>query len=264
MNPTPRLSVIIPTYNRPKLTERAARSVLEQPDPIGIELLVADDGSTDNTVEHLARAFPEPLRSGRMRLLNFEHSGDGGISRNRAVTKARGLYVAFLDSDDWWSSKRLTHLAPLLEQYDLLLEPQIPVPSGMDPLAASLHMNYWQTSSAVLRRAFFDEMGGFLAGNATMGFKWRSGFEDYDLWLRCLATLWRRNQRDRVKILDTHDVVVEPQAVGLGRVKLRQQMYREIVTLVRVARAVPPAYQPKLWRHVAGSVKGIFAPSRSN
>ncbi|HWR81916.1 MAG TPA: glycosyltransferase family 2 protein [Candidatus Deferrimicrobium sp.] len=93
------VSTIIPTYNRAELVVRAVNSALENSVP-GDEVIVVDDGSTDNTEEALAR-FRE-----RIRYLRILNSG-AGAARNHAVRLARNPLVALLDSDDEWLPGKL-------------------------------------------------------------------------------------------------------------------------------------------------------------
>jgi glycosyltransferase involved in cell wall biosynthesis len=93
------VSVIIPTYNRAPLVSRAVRSALAALSP-GDEVIVVDDGSTDQTEAALA-AFQE-----RIRYVRIPHGG-AAVSRNRGIVEARCPFVAFLDSDDEWFSDKL-------------------------------------------------------------------------------------------------------------------------------------------------------------
>lgn len=90
------VSAIIPTYNRGDLICRAVDSVLGQTYP-EVEAVVVDDGSTDDTSAVMARYAGDS----RVRYIKVEN---GGVSRARniALAAARGAYLAFLDSDDYW------------------------------------------------------------------------------------------------------------------------------------------------------------------
>ena len=88
----PQVSVVIPTYNRARLVERAVRSALDQ-DPAALEILVVDDGSTDETPEVLA-SFGERVRVHR------QDNAGVGAARNAGVQRARGELIGFLDADD--------------------------------------------------------------------------------------------------------------------------------------------------------------------
>ena len=97
----PLVSVIIPTYNRQQLVQRAIRSVLSQTFS-DFEILVVDDGSTDNTAV-VIQAFEDP----RIVYLNQNHSGLPAVARNTGIKHATGDYIAFLDSDDLWLPEKL-------------------------------------------------------------------------------------------------------------------------------------------------------------
>lgn len=95
----PSISVVIPTYNRSALVPRAVASALAQVEP-GDEVIVVDDGSTDDTDLALA-PFGDRIRF--MRCSN----GGAGAARNRGIREARRELVAFLDSDDEWMPGKL-------------------------------------------------------------------------------------------------------------------------------------------------------------
>ena len=96
------ISVVIPTYNRAGTVAAAVRSALEQRD-IPDEIIVVDDGSSDETRDVLA-AFGE-----RIIVIHQENSGVSG-ARNAGVSRATGVWVAFLDSDDVWYPERIAIL----------------------------------------------------------------------------------------------------------------------------------------------------------
>ena len=94
----PRISVVIPAFNRAHLVGDAIRSVLDQDRPAD-EIIVVDDGSTDETAA-VAAAFP-------VRVVRQENRGIGG-ARNRGIEESSGDLLAFLDSDDLWMPNRLS------------------------------------------------------------------------------------------------------------------------------------------------------------
>lgn len=97
----PLVSVVIPVYNRPELLVRSLRSVASQT-VRDLEILVVDDGSTLDIRPSLSQ-----LDDPRIRLL--QHPNRRGVSsaRNTGMDAARGQYVAFLDSDDYWRDRKL-------------------------------------------------------------------------------------------------------------------------------------------------------------
>jgi glycosyltransferase involved in cell wall biosynthesis len=105
----PRVSIILPCYNRAHLLERAVASVLSQ-DFTDFELLLVDDGSTDDTPALVSR-FSDP----RLITLRREQGGPAA-ARNSGLSRARGEFVAFQDSDDVWLPGKLTRQLAALEQ----------------------------------------------------------------------------------------------------------------------------------------------------
>src|SRR5258708_17351459 len=96
------ISVVIPTRDRwPLLESRALRSALEQED-VDHEVIVVDDGSTDETSERL-----EGLGDPRLRAVRLNRSGGMAHARNAGIETALGTWVAFLDDDDVWSPCKL-------------------------------------------------------------------------------------------------------------------------------------------------------------
>lgn len=98
-NPT--VSAVIPTYNRAHLVGRAIQSVLNQTYQ-DFEIIVVDDGSTDNT-EEVVKSFNDP----RIRYIRHDQNRGGSAARNTGIKMARGEYIAFQDSDDEWLPEKL-------------------------------------------------------------------------------------------------------------------------------------------------------------
>jgi glycosyltransferase involved in cell wall biosynthesis len=186
---TPRISIILPTYNYGNFLGGALRSVLAQTYP-DLELLVIDDGSTDDTA-HVVAPF---LADGRVRYLRQPNRGPGA-ARNRGIDQAHGEFIAFVDADDRWLPTKLEKQIALFEaQPDLGLiytrrlvidaegwqlawrEP--PMYRG-HVLPQLFRDNFICFSSTLVRRAALVEVGGFSsdAGHS----------EDYHLLLRLTA-----------------------------------------------------------------------------
>lgn len=180
------ISVIIPTFNRAKLTVEALRSVLDQKDvPEEVEIIVVDDGSTDNTGEELAGVAENIL------YVRQEHSGVSA-ARNHGISISRGEWIAFLDSDDLWlpgklcAQMRFFHHHPrifLCQTNEIWIRNGRRInprkyhrkPSGYC-FSLLLERCLVSPSAAVVHRRVFDLVGLF---DETL-----PACEDYDLWLR--------------------------------------------------------------------------------
>lgn len=102
----PKISVVIPTYNRASLLQRTIASVERQSLP-PIEILLIDDCSTDDTRQKVATISSTiPIVYERL-----AKNGGGAVARNAGIRLAKGDYVAFLDSDDEWEADHLRTLA---------------------------------------------------------------------------------------------------------------------------------------------------------
>lgn len=111
MSPAPLISVVIPVFNRAWCLERAVRSVLGQ--SLGdLEIVVVDDGSTDDLQTVLAR-----LSDARLRVIRHERNLGPASARNTGIRNAHGGYIAFLDSDDEWLPTKLERQHVLLEAH---------------------------------------------------------------------------------------------------------------------------------------------------
>lgn len=108
-NEIPRVSVVIPTYNREKWISKAIDSVLAQT-YTGLEIIVVDDGSTDQT-RQLIDNYGDRVR--------YIYQRNTGVSsaRNRGILEARGEWIAFLDSDDEWLPEKLESQLDLADRY---------------------------------------------------------------------------------------------------------------------------------------------------
>jgi len=95
------VSVVIPTYNRATILKETIKSVLSQTYR-NFEVIIADDGSTDNTKE-----IVQSFKDNRISYIWQENSGTPAAARNTAIKNAKGEFIAFLDSDDLWFPKKL-------------------------------------------------------------------------------------------------------------------------------------------------------------
>ena len=105
----PKVSVVIPTYQRAVQVQDAINSVLAQTFS-DLEVIVVDDGSSDGTGQILSEIFGDRIR--------YYAQANQGVSaaRNRGIAEARGEWIAFLDSDDRWEKDKLEWQLKALEQ----------------------------------------------------------------------------------------------------------------------------------------------------
>lgn len=106
----PRISAVIPLYNKRAYVERAVASVLQSGYPAH-DVIVVDDGSTDDGPQRV-RAMGDP----RVRLIRQPNAGVSA-ARNRGISEAGGDYVAFLDADDYWTPEYLPAIADLIARF---------------------------------------------------------------------------------------------------------------------------------------------------
>ena len=187
MNPfsaTPKVSVILPTYNRGWIVREAIDSVLDQ-SYTDVELIVVDDGSTDDT-----RAILDEY-GGRLTVIRQVNMGVSA-ARNTGIRAATGELIAFLDSDDYWISGKLDRQVDYFirnPQMMICQTEEIWVRRGKRVNAKKKHrkqsgmiFHYClplcliSPSAVMMRRQLFDRVGLFDERLPAC--------EDYDLWLR--------------------------------------------------------------------------------
>jgi len=178
------VSIIIPTYNRALFLKRAIDSVYSQSFR-DFEVIVVDDGSTDETVK-LAGKYDS-----RLRYMYISHSGVSK-ARNTGITNAKGKWISLLDSDDYWLSKKLEKQVDYLKKnkiYTVCHTDEIWIRNGKRINQGKRHKKYegWffypslelcliSPSSIMIHRDILSEVGLF-----DESMPW---VEDYDLWLR--------------------------------------------------------------------------------
>jgi glycosyltransferase involved in cell wall biosynthesis len=106
----PKVSVVIPTYNRADKVQNAVKSVLAQT-VTDIDVIVVDDGSSDGTEKVLGETYGDRIH------YCFQKNQGVSAARNRGITEARGEWIAFLDSDDLWEKDKLEWQFKALERF---------------------------------------------------------------------------------------------------------------------------------------------------
>ena len=177
------VSVVIPTYNRYTLLKRAIDSLLTQTHPVD-EIIVVDDGSSDNTKD-IQKDFPEII---------YIYQENRGVStaRNVGIQRAKNEWIAFLDSDDEWHQEKLQKQVAFHQNNpDILMSytaekwvrdgKVVKIPKkyrkiGLDAFVENLSYCNIAPSSVLLHRRLLEKVGLFDESLEVC--------EDYDLWLR--------------------------------------------------------------------------------
>ena len=181
---SPKVSVIVPTYNRADRLERALNSIVSQTYQ-DFELIVVDDGSTDKTSQ-LMKSFP------KAQYLYIKKNSGVSKARNIGLAFAKGELICFLDSDDLWKEKKIQIQSLWLENNkdsQICYTDEIWVRNGVRVNPMNRHRKYSgdifrhclglcivSPSSVMIRAKLFDEIGNFDESLPAC--------EDYDLWLR--------------------------------------------------------------------------------
>lgn len=181
------VSVVIPTYNRAGLLERALASIAQQSFPAS-EVLIVDDGSDDETLEMVGERFPA------FEVLSQPNRGVSS-ARNRGIRAARHEWIALLDSDDEWTpdkleaqiaaldaepGRRLVHCDETWVRHGIRVNPRLRHrKTGGWIFRRCLPLCVISPSSAMLHRSVFEDVGLFDESLPAC--------EDYDFWLRFTA-----------------------------------------------------------------------------
>lgn len=181
------ISLVIPSYNRCTLLKRALQSVFMQSIPPQ-EVIVVDDGSTDQTAQMLQQEYPQ------VKTITQNNKGVSA-ARNKGVQLAQGDWIAFLDSDDTWVAEKLACQISALQaapELRVCHTEEIWIRNGVRVNAMNKHnkkggwifqhclpLCVMSPSAIMIHRSVFEDIGLFDEGLPAC--------EDYDLWLRISA-----------------------------------------------------------------------------
>ena len=187
-NEKPRISVVVPTFNRCHALPKALNSVLRQ-SVQPIEIIVIDNNSQDNTLDEIRSNFPS------IKLLVEKKQGVSA-ARNLGIRASIGNWVAFLDSDDEWLSNKLERQIEVCNNFSksvrlihtneiwkkdnkVINQKKKHQKAGRNIFLACLSMCCISPSSVLLRKDVFEDLGYFDENLPAC--------EDYDFWLRFCA-----------------------------------------------------------------------------
>ncbi len=216
------LSIIIPTFNRCGLLNRALNSVFKQTYS-DYEVIVIDDGSTDGTAEMLQKNFTG------IRYM-FQPNNGVSASRNKGLELAKGGWIAFLDSDDEWLPQKLEKQISLLKgkpDYKVCHTEEMWIRNGIRVNQMKKHKKTggWifpqclplcamSPSSILIHHSVFDCIGNFDTSLPAC--------EDYDLWLRITAkypVLYL--EEPQIKKYGGHDDQLSKKHWGMDRYRIQ-------------------------------------------
>jgi glycosyltransferase involved in cell wall biosynthesis len=205
------VSVIIPAYNSGHMVARTITTALNQTLPV-LEVIVVDDGSTDDTVE-VVKKFGPPVR------VISKPNGGPASARNLGARQARGEWLAMLDADDWWFPRKnelqLGHaFADDIGMSHCRLDHRVERPPGELTFQGLWDRNWISNSSVLIRRTVFDNLGGFIEDPRLIS------VEDYNLWLRVAAAGWRVVACPHILVHYTQGIGISSNAERLMRASL--------------------------------------------
>ncbi len=184
------ISIILPTFNHAKFLKKAIESVINQ-SYINWELIIIDNNSTDETFD-IVNSYSDR----RIRYSKIQNNGVIAASRNYGISLSNGTWIAFLDSDDWWTDNKLSRSVKYINKgkFDLIYHDLFLVyktnQKSYQRLAKSrnlsspvfedllLNGNAILNSSVIVRKDLLEEVG--LISCDTDKITW----EDYDCWLK--------------------------------------------------------------------------------
>lgn len=258
----PMFSVIVPLYNKEQYIKKTVSCVLAQT-IADFELIIVDDGSTDNGPQYVSE-----IQDGRIRMLS---QGNAGVSaaRNHGIREANGKYICFLDADDTWNVDFLQTVKELFEEFPEagMACPSYQVSYGdriVHPVWKSVDLKkdsyvkdfyematapFWvcNSSCAAVRRKNLQKMKEWFPEGETV-------YEDFDFWMRLGATCkvahsnkicatYRRETSSNARKTHTHKVVYSSHYMktldGLLRKKELSSRQKEWVKEIRDRRMVP-------------------------
>jgi len=176
------ISVVIPCYNSEKSILKCLQSVIGQSYPVH-EVLVVDDGSTDNTSELIINFINQNKLYGKVFLFKQKNSGPSA-ARNFGISKSKGEYIAFLDSDDYWKDDKIEIQMSYIEKDESIFLcasafeiNKINVNTTVKEVTFKdlLYRNYFSTPTVIVNSDVFKN-----------GYKFDESIkysEDYRLWL---------------------------------------------------------------------------------
>ena len=250
MNQNCDVSVVIPAYCSEKFIHRALDSVLSQT-ILPKEIIVVDDGSTDNTL-NVVNSYKVEEPTIRMLVLSQPNKG-AGAARNLALKHSNSKYIAFLDSDDEWLPTKLETSLQFLKtnNYDLVAHNVIMV-TGQDTFENDIAARFRRAANSVFYGLYCKGFIGTSTVVASFSSIRNAGLfdetleagQDFDLWLKMFG-----EQGSNFIVFDEY----------LTRNHIRSSsITRDVVTRLNCTLRIARRHAPKLINHGASPYKGLI------
>lgn len=257
----PKVSIIIPAYNQGRFLSKAVESCLTQTFS-DLEVIVVDDGSTDNTSAIAAHYLVDH----RFKYVKQQNAG-APAARNRGLKESAGDYLCYLDSDDYLLPQKIARQAALLDrevtlgwtycdlitvdENDCPTQVQLPVSSYKRRLDGDIFESlmaggYFPPHVVMVRREVMDAIGSW---DESLG-----GHCDYDVWLRIAGTGYPvKFQPDKLAVYRIHASSMSSNAAAMARTRL--------ATFAKIARLFPDRTAASL-EALQGATHELFASNQ--
>lgn len=239
MGKQPFFSIVLPTFNRADFVVRAIDSVLNQTF-VEFELIIVDDGSTDNTQERIA-TYNDPRI-----IYHYKTNEERNYARNKGIALANGQYINFLDSDDYLLESHLEeaykNLSVVKTDVLMLGFRHLKTTSSTDFTNFSNHdlrqlpvVNNFHCSGAFIKKDCFDQVKFIESKTAVIG-------EDRCLWMQLASRFSFRFSNAVTSVVEEHD----NRSINTIDIDKLIQGKSEIITLLKADKYVSRHFGRKL------------------
>jgi len=268
INSTEKLvTVYIPTYNRPLLLERAIKSVIKQTYP-AIEIIVVDDGSTDNTAEVLKLLM---AKYSNLRVFSHQRSKGACAARNLAIENAKGFYITGLDDDDEFLPHRVSDFVENYSaDYSFLCATSIQV--NKTEQLKRLERNSFISWAEIKNKNHVGNQIFIERSRLTVNLRFSEempAWQDYELWFRLIkeyGTAYRvDNHSYKVDVGSAVDRISTSSKAYLGFCKFIERHKEDLTTAQINNQAVNDLYNRRVSLSIfetVGSIRSFYTAKR--
>jgi|JI10StandDraft_1071094.scaffolds.fasta_scaffold00158_27 glycosyltransferase involved in cell wall biosynthesis len=223
---SPFFSVVVPTYNRAGFIHKTIQSVLAQQFE-NFEVLIVDDGSTDNTQE-----IVQAIRDNRVHYFKKENA-ERAAARNFGISKSKGIYITFLDSDDLFLPNNLSSAYNFIQAH----KPEVfhlgymlvDAHTGKERLPERAH----NINEQILKGNLLSCIGVFIRKEMALQNLFNetrslSELEDWELWIRLAARFRFMHSAEVTSLVVNHDSR-SVMSVDIEKIKTKVQVFETLV-----------------------------------